>query len=296
MHFRIEVEGVEAHASTRYLSVHAGGNGGGGVNAVEKAVKIIVALQELEQQWANAKSHPILPLGFDTLAPAIIVGGPGGGTRRPAQPVLERRHGAELLLGRIQHVVLPGRVVRGRAGRGRGRRGGGLRDRSVAARAPAAVHLEARQHLLPAARRAARPPGGEHARRVPRDGVGLDRDARRASGPRPISPGTASASCRGSSAGPGRSRSATSPTSSSTRSSCGSRRRSTRRCWSSGAGSAGSVRCVPSSTRWSARSTSSTSRRRRRARARCWSGSSAPGSAAATSRASRRAARAERRR
>jgi acetylornithine deacetylase len=79
VHFRIEVEGVEAHASTRYLSVHAGGNGGGGVNAVEKTIKIIVALQELERQWANAKSHPILPPGFNTLSPAIIVGGPGGG-------------------------------------------------------------------------------------------------------------------------------------------------------------------------------------------------------------------------
>ncbi len=79
VHFRIEVEGVEAHASTRYLSVHAGGNGGGGVNAVEKTIKIIVALQELERQWANTKSHPILPRGFDTLSPAIIVGGPGGG-------------------------------------------------------------------------------------------------------------------------------------------------------------------------------------------------------------------------
>jgi acetylornithine deacetylase/succinyl-diaminopimelate desuccinylase family protein len=80
VHFRIEVEGVEAHASTRYLSVHAGGNGGGGVNAVEKTIKIIVALQELERQWANAKSHPILPPGFDTLLPGIIVGGPGGGS------------------------------------------------------------------------------------------------------------------------------------------------------------------------------------------------------------------------
>ena len=79
VHFRIEVEGVEAHASTRYLSVHAGGNDGGGVNAVEKMIKIIVALQELERQWANAKSHPILPPGFDTLSPGIIVGGPGGG-------------------------------------------------------------------------------------------------------------------------------------------------------------------------------------------------------------------------
>ena len=80
VHFRIEVRGVEAHASTRHLSVHAGGKGGGGVNAVEKTIKIIVALQELERQWANTKSHPILPPGFDTLSPAIIVGGPGGGS------------------------------------------------------------------------------------------------------------------------------------------------------------------------------------------------------------------------
>src|SRR5262249_36503380 len=43
VHFRIEVEGVEAHASTRYLSVHAGGKRAGGVNAVEKAIKVIVA-------------------------------------------------------------------------------------------------------------------------------------------------------------------------------------------------------------------------------------------------------------
>jgi len=80
VHFRIEVEGVEAHASTRYLSVHAGGKGAGGVNAVEKTIKIITALQELERQWGIAKSHPILPGGYNTLSPAIIVGGPGGGS------------------------------------------------------------------------------------------------------------------------------------------------------------------------------------------------------------------------
>jgi acetylornithine deacetylase/succinyl-diaminopimelate desuccinylase family protein len=79
VHFRIEVEGVEAHAATRYLSVHAGGKGGGGVNAIEKAIKIIIALQELERQWAVTKGHPILPPGYDTIAPNIMVGGPGGG-------------------------------------------------------------------------------------------------------------------------------------------------------------------------------------------------------------------------
>jgi acetylornithine deacetylase/succinyl-diaminopimelate desuccinylase family protein len=80
VHFRIEVEGVEAHASTRYLSVHAGGRNGGGVNAIEKLLKVITALQELERQWAVEKCHPILPRGYDTLLPGIIVGGPGGGS------------------------------------------------------------------------------------------------------------------------------------------------------------------------------------------------------------------------
>jgi acetylornithine deacetylase len=79
VHFRIEVDGEEAHASTRHLSVHAGGKTGGGVNAIEKVLKLVVALQELERQWANAKSHGVLPPGYDTLSPGIIVGGPGGG-------------------------------------------------------------------------------------------------------------------------------------------------------------------------------------------------------------------------
>jgi acetylornithine deacetylase len=78
VHFRIEVEGVEAHASTRHLAVHGDGRGGG-VNAIEKALKIMVELQGLERRWAETKSHAILPHGFDTLLPGIIVGGPGGG-------------------------------------------------------------------------------------------------------------------------------------------------------------------------------------------------------------------------
>jgi acetylornithine deacetylase len=49
------------------------------VNAIEKMVKIILGLQELEREWANRKSHPFLPPGYDTLLPGIIVGGPGGG-------------------------------------------------------------------------------------------------------------------------------------------------------------------------------------------------------------------------
>jgi acetylornithine deacetylase len=78
-HLRIEVEGLSAHAGVRYRSVHAGGERGGGVNAIEKMVKLLVALQDLEREWANTRSHPLLPPGFNTLMPGIIVGGNGGG-------------------------------------------------------------------------------------------------------------------------------------------------------------------------------------------------------------------------
>jgi acetylornithine deacetylase/succinyl-diaminopimelate desuccinylase family protein len=81
VHFRIEVEGRESHAGNRYMSVHAGGRGTeAGVNAIEKALRIITALQDLERQWATFRHHPLLPAGFNTLLPGVIVGGPGGGT------------------------------------------------------------------------------------------------------------------------------------------------------------------------------------------------------------------------
>lgn len=80
VHVRIEVDGRESHAGNRYRSVHAGGLGdGSGVNAIEKGLKIVTALQELERQWATMRSHPMLPAGFNTLLPGVIVGGPGGG-------------------------------------------------------------------------------------------------------------------------------------------------------------------------------------------------------------------------
>jgi acetylornithine deacetylase len=80
VHFRMEFDGRESHAGNRYLSVHAGGKGDlAGINAIEKAVKVISAIQDLERQWANLRGHPMLPPGFNTLLPGIISGGPGGG-------------------------------------------------------------------------------------------------------------------------------------------------------------------------------------------------------------------------
>ena len=40
----------------------------------------MTALQDLERQWANLRHHPLLPAGFNTILPGVIVGGPGGGT------------------------------------------------------------------------------------------------------------------------------------------------------------------------------------------------------------------------
>jgi acetylornithine deacetylase len=80
IHFRMEFEGRESHAGNRYMSVHAGGLGDrAGINAIEKAINVIVALQELERQWGNLRGHPMLPPGFNTLLPGVISGGPGGG-------------------------------------------------------------------------------------------------------------------------------------------------------------------------------------------------------------------------
>jgi acetylornithine deacetylase len=80
VHFRIEIDGRESHAGNRYMSVHAGGRGGeAGVNAIEKAMRIMSGLQDLERQWGNLRHHPMLPAGFNTIMPGIITGGPGGG-------------------------------------------------------------------------------------------------------------------------------------------------------------------------------------------------------------------------
>lgn len=80
VHLRIEIEGRESHAGNRYMSVHAGGLGDrAGINAIEKGVRVISALQDLERQWGNLRQHPMLPAGFNSIMPGMIAGGPGGG-------------------------------------------------------------------------------------------------------------------------------------------------------------------------------------------------------------------------
>jgi acetylornithine deacetylase len=76
-HFRLEVEGRATHASQRWTYTTAGGQGEG-VSAIDKMLKIVLTLQDLERIWAR-KSCPPFPPGFNSLLPGIFVGGPGGG-------------------------------------------------------------------------------------------------------------------------------------------------------------------------------------------------------------------------
>jgi acetylornithine deacetylase/succinyl-diaminopimelate desuccinylase family protein len=81
VHMRIEVDGRESHAGNRYKSIHAGGLGAeGGINAIEKGMLLMEALQRLERDWAICRSHPLLPPGFNSIMPGMIAGGPGGGS------------------------------------------------------------------------------------------------------------------------------------------------------------------------------------------------------------------------
>ena len=75
---RVVVRGKSGHSALRYRSVHAGGQGTA-VNAIEKTVKILTAVQDLERHWAVHKRHPLLPAGITTINPGVIVGGTGGG-------------------------------------------------------------------------------------------------------------------------------------------------------------------------------------------------------------------------
>lgn len=75
---RVTVTGVSGHSAVRYRSVHAGGKGHA-VNALEKGVKVLTAVQELERAWANRKMHPLLPAGITTINPGIMAAGSGGG-------------------------------------------------------------------------------------------------------------------------------------------------------------------------------------------------------------------------
>lgn len=62
------------HDATRKRMIHAGG-GLHGASAIEKMMKVIAGLQELERHWAVMKSYPGFEPGTNTINPAVIEGG-----------------------------------------------------------------------------------------------------------------------------------------------------------------------------------------------------------------------------
>jgi formylaminopyrimidine deformylase len=62
------------HDAVRRSMIHAGG-GLTGASAIEKMLRIIQGLQDLERHWAVTKHYPGLPPGSNTINPAVIEGG-----------------------------------------------------------------------------------------------------------------------------------------------------------------------------------------------------------------------------
>lgn len=75
----VTVRGVAGHPGLRAEFVRAGGKGAAaGVNAVEKGVWMVQALQRLEENWGFSKSNVFFKPGHFTIHPGVIVGGPPG--------------------------------------------------------------------------------------------------------------------------------------------------------------------------------------------------------------------------
>ncbi|UGS33827.1 M20 family metallopeptidase [Capillimicrobium parvum] len=76
--FAVRVEGRSTHHANRWLTQRPGGEAVG-VNALEKAILVVQALQDLERAWAAEPLHPWFPEGSFTLHPGTFssVGAPG---------------------------------------------------------------------------------------------------------------------------------------------------------------------------------------------------------------------------
>ncbi len=75
---KVTVAGLATHAGNRPLAIRPGGPGEAiGVNALEKGVRLVEAVQELERQWVFTKRHPYFPPGWFTIMPGIFRADPG---------------------------------------------------------------------------------------------------------------------------------------------------------------------------------------------------------------------------
>lgn len=77
--FSVTVTGKASHASVRDEMIRAGGAGSAiAVNAIEKGVRIMMAIRDLEDEWGITKRHSLFKPGHFTIHPGVITGGPYG--------------------------------------------------------------------------------------------------------------------------------------------------------------------------------------------------------------------------
>ena len=75
--FKLTVQGKSLHPAARYSAVfpQAGTDAPAGVDAIEKARKIMDALADLDRDWGLHQKHPLMPPGGMNLGPVSIQGG-----------------------------------------------------------------------------------------------------------------------------------------------------------------------------------------------------------------------------
>lgn len=70
---KVTVEGRAADGASRGLGLRAGGPGDdASVNAVEKGLRIVAAVRELERRWGVTKTHPYFPDGHFAISPGVF--------------------------------------------------------------------------------------------------------------------------------------------------------------------------------------------------------------------------------
>ncbi len=75
--FAVTVEGKATHATMRAETIRPGRAGAAvGVNAIDKAIPVHLALAALEEQWGMSKVHPLFPPGSFTVHAGVVVGAP----------------------------------------------------------------------------------------------------------------------------------------------------------------------------------------------------------------------------
>ncbi|TGR27810.1 MULTISPECIES: ArgE/DapE family deacylase [unclassified Mesorhizobium] len=80
---RVTIRGRNAHSALRYNEIypqrHDKGRLKPGVNAIEIAARFIAAVRQYELDRTRAKSHPLLPVGMNTINIGVMHGGTGLG-------------------------------------------------------------------------------------------------------------------------------------------------------------------------------------------------------------------------